>query len=450
MVPVWKQINPIFSVSRVSKKHIAHNWQYIFVCQSEATRVNNISIPEVLLMGKIMSVLLSIAIIISIVMVTIFSQDKKMGVDDFYPSIISAGDSVSMAIKSDNSLWAWGTNAYGQLTNKSDFYSLEPIRIMDDVISVDTGRNFSIALKSDGSLWAWGRLKQFGLEGERQVPVKIMDGVRAAMTGSDDIAYIKADGSLWLWGETINTIYFYLSLYEQIGEDYISTLDEHDLRNYTEHKRKYDGISEWEPIKIMDDIAFASVSESIYSGRVLAIKTDGTLWQWTSQSTINIFELSDVAYVSFSGDLAMVVKNDGSLWAWGKNYSVYVGNGSTEEVLTPVQIMEDVAYVSIGAWHTLAVKTDGSLWAWGENEYGQLGNGKITTHEENNDSLIPIKIMDDVVYISAGEHHSLAVKSDGSLWEWGDIFRDETFSRPMKVMDGIKMPVNLRHGRLNK
>jgi alpha-tubulin suppressor-like RCC1 family protein len=341
-------------------------------------------------------------------------------------SIISAGSYVSMIIKSDSSLWAWGTNAYDQLADESIFNSLEPVKIMDDVVTTDMGRNFNIAVKVDGSLWAWGRLSRFGLDEES--PVKIMDGVVSAVTGSDDIAFIKTDGSLWLWGDTVSS---------------------------SELKQKYGDIPAGSPLKIMDDVVFASVAESIYSGSVLAIKTDGTLWRWSAQNVVNIYELDNVAYVSYTGGLAMVVKNDGSLWAWGNNFNGEVGNGTTERVWSPVQIMKDVTTVSIGGWHTLAVKTDGSLWAWGGNKSGQLGNGKITTPKDNNDKYNPIKIMDDVIYASAGANHSLAVKKDGSLWTWGDKFAnpwsirhgtdvvdfggvDEKLSKPIKIMDNFR------------
>jgi alpha-tubulin suppressor-like RCC1 family protein len=68
-----------------------------------------------------------------------------------------------------------------------------------------------------------------------------------------------------------------------------------------------------------------------------------------------------------------------------------------------------------GFLHTLWVKSDGTLWAWGDNDYGQLGDGTTT------DRLLPVQVGsdDDWVAISAGYWHSLGLKSDGSLWGWG-------------------------------
>jgi gliding motility-associated-like protein len=71
--------------------------------------------------------------------------------------------------------------------------------------------------------------------------------------------------------------------------------------------------------------------------------------------------------------------------------------------------------VKSGDFHTLAIKTDGTLWAWGNNNYGQLGDG--TTTNKN----IPTKIgnSNDWQFIFPGDHSSFAIKYDGSLWAWG-------------------------------
>ena len=104
--------------------------------------------------------------------------------------------------------------------------------------------------------------------------------------------------------------------------------------------------------------------------------------------------------------------------AWGENRSGQLGDGTqlSHIALTPVQDMaSNVIRVSAGASHSLAVSRDGFVWAWGDNSYGQLGNGTTTP------SLVPVRVpgLEGVLNVSAGAMHSLAYRSDGSVWAWG-------------------------------
>src|ERR1019366_10106052 len=69
-----------------------------------------------------------------------------------------------------------------------------------------------------------------------------------------------------------------------------------------------------------------------------------------------------------------------------------------------------------GGYHTLALKSDGSVWAWGENTSGQIGDGGITTNR-----YLPAQVpgLTGVVAVAGGGYHSLALKTDGSVWAWG-------------------------------
>ena len=105
----------------------------------------------------------------------------------------------------------------------------------------------------------------------------------------------------------------------------------------------------------------------------------------------------------------------------------------------PVRAANDsFVAVSAGGFHSMAIKSDGSLWIWGNNRYGQIGNGTVT------DCPVPFKLMDNVAAVSAGDIHSMAVKNDGSLWacggntygQLGDGTETDRYS-PVKVMDGV-------------
>jgi len=100
---------------------------------------------------------------------------------------------------------------------------------------------------------------------------------------------------------------------------------------------------------------------------------------------------------------------------------------------TPVDNSDQLRVIAVSAatWHTLAILEDGSLWAWGDtdkpneeelerryNSWGFVWAGRLGDGT-NESRLLPVKIMDNVIHAVAGEHHSLAIDTDGVLWAWG-------------------------------
>jgi alpha-tubulin suppressor-like RCC1 family protein len=77
--------------------------------------------------------------------------------------------------------------------------------------------------------------------------------------------------------------------------------------------------------------------------------------------------------------------------------------------------LSNVSYVSAGSTHSLAIKSDGTVWAWGNNTDGQFGDGTTTSH------TTPVQILglSNVKVVEADEQHSFAIKNDGTLWAWG-------------------------------
>ena len=88
-----------------------------------------------------------------------------------------------------------------------------------------------------------------------------------------------------------------------------------------------------------------------------------------------------------------------------------------DDQLSPSQVgtANNWAMIAAGSKHSLAIKTDGTLWSWGLNSDGQVGNGN------NLNQLTPQMLGDGKNWkaISAGQFHSLAVRTDGTLWIWG-------------------------------
>jgi alpha-tubulin suppressor-like RCC1 family protein len=179
-------------------------------------------------------------------------------------------------------------------------------------------------------------------------------------------------------------------------------------------------------------ILFGVVGGALVPGEAYAQGTSGDPWAWgyngngelgdgtTNYSflPLQIYDLTDIIDVSAGGTHSLALKSDGTVWAWGSNYYGQLGNGTNTDSYTPIQVnsLTDVIAISAGNYHSLALKSDGTVWAWGYNGDGQLGNGTIT-----GSSIVPIQVigLTDVIAISAGNYHSLALKSDGTVWAWG-------------------------------
>jgi alpha-tubulin suppressor-like RCC1 family protein len=118
------------------------------------------------------------------------------------------------------------------------------------------------------------------------------------------------------------------------------------------------------------------------------------------------------------------VKNDGTLWVWGDyNGGKNAGTPAAEKEnthLVPAAMagLSDLVAVSAGSGHSMALKKDGTVWTWGYNGEGQLG----TRGAEDNRFPEPAQVGDlsDIVMIAAGDRQCLAVKRDGTVWAWGN------------------------------
>ncbi len=271
---------------------------------------------------------------------------------------LAGGDSHSLALENDGTVWAWGWNFYGQLGNGTNTDSNVPVQVssLAGVMTIACGWAHSLALKGDGTVWAWG-YNYFGQLGngtntDSDVPVQVLGltSVTAIACGHYHSLALKSDGTLWAWG---------YNYYGQLG--------------------------------------------------------DGT--NTSSDVPVQISAIPGVTAIAGGGDHSLALKNDGTLWAWGDNTAGELGNGTNTESGVPVQVsgLTNVTAIACGWGHSLALKNEGSVWAWGYNVSGQLGN------RTNTDSNVPVQVstLAGVMAIICGDSHSLALKTDGTLWSWG-------------------------------
>jgi len=175
-------------------------------------------------------------------------------------------------------------------------------------------------------------------------------------------------------------------------------------------------------------------------GHSLAVKTDSTMWAWglnaltglesagqlglgdttNRSSPTQVGALTNWLTVSAAKFHSAAIKTDGTLWTWGRNYYGRLGLGDDTNRSSPVQVGSLTNWSSIVAaggyrGHNLAIKTDGTLWAWGNNYPGKLGLGNGATYS----SPVQVGALTTWLKVSAGIYQSIAVKTDGTMWSWG-------------------------------
>ena len=222
---------------------------------------------------------------------------------------------------------------------------------------------------------------------------------------------MKTDSTVWAWG------------YNEYGQ-----LGQNDLVDYSS------------PVQI-PGTAWSEVSIGYYREQLKAggIRTNGTLWMWGRNQFGQLGLNSQVDYSSpvqlpgttwehyYAGGFnhSIATRTDGTLWIWGKNN---VGSlGQSQPVITaissPVQIPGTTWQgsrfkLSSVSYNTLAVKTDGTLWVWGQNEGGQLGQNEGPAQNGYSSPVqIPGTTWDKVANVF---YASYATKTDGTLWAWGN------------------------------
>ena len=156
----------------------------------------------------------------------------------------------------------------------------------------------------------------------------------------------------------------------------------------------------------------------------VALCSNGTLMRWgyfiggsPIWSPSPASGITDVVKIDANGNCYFAIKNDGTVWGSGINDAGGLGNGTNNSAMSPVQVLNltNIVAVSSGHTHTLFLKGDGSVWASGSNTYGELGIGNNTAINV----AVQIPTLSNITAVAAGRYHSVALKEDGTVWVWG-------------------------------
>jgi alpha-tubulin suppressor-like RCC1 family protein len=300
---------------------------------------------------------------------------------------VAAGDAHSVALRADGTVWAWGSNAFGQLgtgaSDASPHNAPAPVSGLSHIIAIAAGGAHSLALGTDGTVWAWGS----NYSGELgagpatttgcscvPTPVRVngLNHVIAIAAGDLYSLALRDDGTVWVW-----------------GTDYAG-----QLGNGTTGSNCF-------------------TSTPTNCGSLTPVPVSG---------------LSHIVAIAAGGAHSLALGTDGTVWAWGSNGLGQLGNGAVSAggcycVATPGPVggLPRMAAIAAGSSHSLALGVDGTLYAWGDDGYGQLGNAAASTDGCScvaAPALVPG--LPAAMAIAAGSSHGLALGADGALYAWGD------------------------------
>jgi alpha-tubulin suppressor-like RCC1 family protein len=148
-----------------------------------------------------------------------------------------------------------------------------------------------------------------------------------------------------------------------------------------------------------------------------------------------------VASISSGVINTCVVTTAGAAKCWGSNDFGELGDGTTTERQSPVDVVglsSAVVAISVGSTHACAVTTGGGVKCWGSNTYGQLGDGTFT------DRLTPVGVTglaSGVVAISAGNSHTCALTSAGAVKCWGNGFNGQLGNGSTGILSAVPVDV---------
>jgi alpha-tubulin suppressor-like RCC1 family protein len=407
---------------------------------------------------------------------------------------IAAGLDHSLAVTSSGELWAWGLNQFGELGAGNLKNSFVPLQIgtetnWTDVVSGEVAVH-SLGLRSDGSLWGWGSnvSGQLGAAANPNlqtnlVPTLISTQAWTAVAASGNFTVaVRADGSVWTTGEnrtgqlgdgTFDERHEWAPIIPTLQDDLASTpegaaITVPVLANDVDASGAALTVSTTVPpphgdIQVLADgqirytphPGYFGVDSFLYTARdaVGAMASARVDVEVRPNPSLNHPPQPEADLASTDPGISVdinVLANDtdpegdplsiraftqgsfGAVAASGPNalryrpvagiqgqdtftYTVTDPSGATATATVRVLVGQAQPKLVAGGYRTMLLRPDGTIWGWGANEYGQLGIG--TTQ----DVTIPTQVGTDTDWrdMDGDWQFTVARKKDGSLWSWG-------------------------------
>lgn len=334
----------------------------------------------------------------------------------------------------DSEVYAWGRNNRGQVglgydsslgdTDPAHPVSAHHIEVPGEVISIVFSQNSSFALNAAGEVYAWGDNADGQLclgeandgdldETHRYAPEKVdfEHTVVAIARGYDHTLLLTDQGKLYACGDNADG---------QLGDGTTTTSD-----------------TPVEVIGLEEVIAMTASSSASY-----ALTKDGDVFAWGDNADGNlglgtsdrdphsqptkIDALADIVEIAAGKDHALALNADGQLYGWGLNRSAQVGpegiGGFEDDVLEPTLLSPNMTVTGVlaGANQSFVYGDNARVYGWGQNGFGNLG---IPSEEDLTGPVEPVFGVENLVDVTVGALHSVALRADGRVFAWGWSFQ---------------------------
>lgn len=329
----------------------------------------------------------------------------------------SVGLWLSLTSTTSNTASAWGNNQYGQIGDNSIVLKGVPTTVVGGLSNwckISAGKHHTAGIRTDGTIWTWGG-NACGQLGDgtagstaRSSPVSVFGGFTNWCNVSvGELSTHAIKTDGTIWGWGINS-----GGQLGAGNGYARSIPVQTIGGFTD---------------------WCDVSSGCCN--TVAIRTDGTIWAWglntcgklgdgtiaNRSSPVSVVGgFTNWCRISAGSGHTLGLRTDGSLWAWGLNSSGQLGDNTILPKSSPVSVIGGIANwldISAGGAHNAAIRSDGTLWTWGQNSCGQLGTASVVARSS------PVSVVGgftDWCDVSAGFCHTAAVRANGTLWTWGN------------------------------
>ena len=316
---------------------------------------------------------------------------------------ISAGSYYTCALTSVGGVKCWGRNDVGALGDGTNFARATPVDVLgltSGVIAISTGVEQTCALTSTGGVKCWGDnyLGELGdgTEFPRATPVNVLgltSGVKFIVSGTSHTCALTSVGGVKCWG------FGYGDKPVDVSGLPSEVVAISAGSYYTCALTSSGGVECW------GDNNFGGLGDGTTTDR------------WTPGDVIGL--TGGVSAISAGGLQTCALTSGGGIKCWGRNDNGQLGDGTTTERLTPVDVSgltSGIRAISSGEFHTCGLTVSGGVKCWGWNSHGELGDG---TDTQRNMPVDVVGLMGGIRAIAAGADHACALSSVGGVKCWG-------------------------------